>query len=134
MRKRYVIAIVLMVAFVAGAVLFLGTSLRHSERNTRLEEEIQALQAEADRIRRENVSMGEKIAYLSSVEFREREAKAKLGLKRKGEEVVALSSAAGDAVRIWPREEFSLEQGRTVEFVKPNYLRWWERFAKGRPH
>ncbi len=71
-----------------------SVSSRQSERNQRIEDEVSALETEAEKIRRENETLREKIAYFSSQDFREQEAKRKLGLKREDETMVVIRPGA----------------------------------------
>lgn len=82
-----------MVALAIAGWVF-SVSSKQSARNERIEEEVSALEAEAERIRRENETLREKITYFSSQDFREQEAKRKLGLKREDETMVVIRPGA----------------------------------------
>ncbi len=75
------------IALVSWAVY---VSSKQMTRNERIQNEVAELQEEAERIRRENETLSEKIGYFSSVDFREQEAKEKLGMKKKEEQVVVI--------------------------------------------
>lgn len=86
-RGVFVLALLLV-----GWVVFI--SWEQFERHERIEEEVAVLQAEAEKIRRENETFSERIGYFSSDAFREQEAKKKLGLKKNNETVVVIKRAA----------------------------------------
>jgi hypothetical protein len=82
----------------AMVVLALGTwvfsvSAKQSERNKKIEGYVSDLQMEADKIRRENETLREKITYFSSQDFREQGAK-KLGYQYANETVVVIRPGA----------------------------------------
>lgn len=107
-------------------------SSKQMARNERIQSEVAELQNEAERIRRENETLSEKIGYFSSVDFRELEAKEKLGMKKKEEQVVVIK----------PRPE-STETAPETEDTKPttvtgihngssNIEKWWRLFFENR--
>ncbi len=101
-------------------------SSRQIERNRRIGSEVDQLQNEAEKIRHENQTLSDKISYFSSNDFREQEAKEKLGMKKEGEEVVIIKSQ--------PRAEgtHTPENGSAVsprgQDQTPNYQKWWRFF------
>jgi cell division protein FtsB len=92
-RKKFIL-----VVLVFGALLFGGwevlTSSKQTERNQKIEKEVATLENEAEKIRRENETLREKIIYFASDDFREQEAKRKLGLKRSDETMVVIRPGA----------------------------------------
>lgn len=114
---------------VLGAAIAAGwASYGQYERSVRIQQEINLLKQEAERVARENETLSEKIRYFASPDFKEEEAKEKLGLRRQEEKVIAID---GD-VRL---EEDSLpsegpeEEATKVMWTMPNYQKWWTRFA-----
>lgn len=116
---------------IVGLVLLVSwviyVSSKQIARNGRIENEVSMLQNEADKIRRENETLGEKIAYFSSADFREQEAKEKLGMKKEHEEVVVIKEH--------PQSEVLNESGGERPMVTdvfddttPNYRKWWQVF------
>lgn len=101
-------------------------SYRQYERSVRIQAEIDVLKREADRIARENETLSEKIQYFASPNFKEEEAKEKLGLRRQEEKVMAIEG----------KTRFEEEKSITTESVEPekvaweipNYRKWWNRF------
>jgi cell division protein FtsB len=118
---------------IAAVIVLVGwavfVSSKQINRNRRIQEEVAALEAEAEKIRRENDTLSERIGYLSSSDFREQEAKEKLGLK-KTEEMLAV---------IKPSPEHKQEENvqnetrgdvskNDIKSDMPNYKKWWKLF------
>jgi cell division protein FtsB len=120
------ITIVLVVALISWAVY---VSSKQLARNQRIEEEVRSLEQEADKIRRENETLSEKIQYFASNDFREQEAKEKLGMKKAGEEVVVVQSWQTEegeekASKMTPETSLTQQAGETL----PSYKKWWYLF------
>lgn len=126
-RTWWVRAIAAVLLALGGWVLYISS--KQVERNRHIQEEVSALSAEAAKIRRENETLSEKIGYFSSDDFREQEAKKKLGMKKAEETVVVIkpkpdyekteaSSAEG------PRVLSGSDERRNI----PNYKKWWDIF------
>lgn len=125
MAKRYWLrgGIVLILALVSWAAY---VSWRQLVRNQRIENEVNTLRQEAERIRRENETLAEKVHYFASNDFREQEAKEKLGMKKSGEEVVVIKTLkveeqSGKETNSLPVATYSGER-------YPNYKKWWQLF------
>lgn len=116
-----IVGIVALVSWVAYI------SSKQIARNERIENEVGMLQSEADRIKRENETLSEKINYFSTADFREQEAKEKLGMKKESEEAVLIKSRPVqkqvEAVRELQTGEVSVTEVRI-----PNYRKWWNLF------
>ena len=85
------------------------------------------LRAEAEKIDRENQGLSEKIAYFSSPNFQEQEAKQKLGYRRQDEEVVLVRPEMMAAeTEILDHEARKGEQ--SVNDLVPNYQKWLRLF------
>jgi hypothetical protein len=110
-----------------GMAVFTGfASFQQYERSVRIQEEINILKSEADRVARENETLSEKIQYFASPDFKEEEAKEKLGLRRQEEKVIAIegdrplgSETTSDEVS---------EESEKVAWDAPNYRKWWDLF------
>lgn len=123
MMRRYWLWVggVLVFSFVSWAVY---VSSKQLARNQRIEAEVSLLKQEAEKIRRENETLTEKVRYFASNDFREQEAKEKLGMKKAGEEVVVIKSRKAE-------EEQRVSQTTapaTVQLKRPNYEKWWRIF------
>lgn len=128
-RRYWLRGVIVAVMLVVGWVLVI--SYRQIERGRRIEQEVSALQSEADRIRQENETLGEKVAYFASPAFQEQEAKDKLGLKRPDENVAVIKprpEAGNQDGAVSPeRQPFPASEAGT-----PNYLKWWQSFFPSR--
>lgn len=122
-RKKWLskTAFILALAFISWAAF---VSWKQLERYKRTQADINALQEQADQIRKQNETLAERVEYFKSSEFREQEAKKKLGLKKPDETVVAL------------KEERAEENG-TMAASSENtgavpereiYQKWWDIF------
>lgn len=116
-----------MVVLLGGWVLYLSS--KQIERNHRIQEEVSSLETEAVKIRRENETLSEKIQYFSSDDFREQEAKKKLGLKKSEETVVIIKpqpeqNKEGEGSPVM-KQQTSTDVGNEN---MPNYEKWWKIF------
>ncbi len=116
-----------------GLIVIIGLGLaagwasyRQYERSVRIQAEIDVLRREADRIARENETLSEKIQYFASPNFKEEEAKEKLGLRRQEEKVMAIEGE----VRFEEAEASAApsDASEKVAWEVPNYSKWWNRF------
>lgn len=96
-------------------------------RKKQIETEIEKLQAEAMRIEKQNSDIKERIAYLESADYKEREAKDKLNLQSPDENVVVVKQGVSKA-----EQKMGVEESAAVIPVgqTPNYLKWWNYFFK----
>lgn len=110
-----------------GMAVFTGwASFRQYERSLRIQGEIDVLKQEAERVARENETLSEKIQYFASPDFKEEEAKGKLGLRRQEEKVIAIE---GDRT-LEPETilEVTPKESGSVAWAVPNYRKWWNIF------
>ena len=118
------------VVVVIGFAVFVSS--KQIKRSRRIQEEVAALEAEASKIRRENETLSERISYFSSSDFREQEAKKKLGLKKIGETLAVIKLAPeynGEKQERNIQNEIAIEVAAddTKENVS-NYKKWWKIF------
>lgn len=104
----------------------LSVSSKQIERNRRIQDEVSALEIEAAKIRRENETLSEKISYFSSDNFREQEAKKKLGLKKTAETVVVIKPRPALGTERETAQSRQEEPGESEDI--PNYKQWWNLF------
>lgn len=119
--------VILIIALISWTMY---VSSKQIARTRRIESEVGALRDEADRIRRENETLGEKIGYFASTDFQEQEAKEKLGLKKANEEVVVIKPSP-DVVKMTdtvPDEPQAVSRSTSI----PNYEKWWRLFFRDR--
>lgn len=101
-------------------------SYQEHQRNATIQKEIDALQAEADKIRRENETLAQRIEYFSSPDFQEQEAKKKLGLRRQEESVMAIRENPS-FMKTSPEAAAEGSETRERDPV-PYHKKWWRQF------
>jgi cell division protein FtsB len=91
--------------------------------------EIKKLEDEARRIEKENSQIKDKIAYLESRDFQEKEARDKLNLQGEGESLLVVKPSLA-------KENSQGNGSRSNNFdqapasVRSNYEKWWDYFFK----
>jgi cell division protein FtsB len=83
----------ILLVLILGAVAFVTFRLYMQKRE--VDSEIARLTEQSESLSRDNGQLSELIKYLDTPEYKEREAREKLNLKRPGEEVVVLPEDAG---------------------------------------
>jgi cell division protein FtsB len=86
--------ITVMLVLALGAVAFITFELYMQKRQVDIE--IARLMEQSDSLSKDNGQLSELIKYLDTPEYKEREAREKLNLKKPGEEVVVLPESAND--------------------------------------
>jgi cell division protein FtsB len=111
--------------FILAAVSFFLA--KEYYRKKQIQNEIQKLEQEAAKIDRDNLEIQDKIAYLESRDYQEREAKDKLNLQNPGENVVVIKP--GVAKEPVPQvENENLTQPMPPNVSNPQ--KWWRYFFK----
>jgi cell division protein FtsB len=87
-------AITVLLVLVLGAVAFVTFELYMQKRQVDIE--IARLTEQSDSLSKDNGQLSELIKYLDTPEYKEREAREKLNLKKPGEEVVVLPEGANN--------------------------------------
>lgn len=90
-----------------------------------IQNEITKLEQEAAKINRENLEIQDKIAYLQSRDYQEREAKDKLNLQNPGENVVVIKPGVARE-QVVEAENENIPQ--PLPPVVPNPQKWWKYF------
>lgn len=104
-------------------------SYRQYERSVRIQQEIDLLKREADRVARENETLSEKIQYFASPDFKEEEAKEKLGLRRQEEKVMAIEARVRlESESVIP--DADKKETEKIAWEVPHYQQWWNIFFK----
>lgn len=117
------------------AVIFLGlvavalisvAIYKENARKKQVQAEIDSLEKQAEQIRKENASLTDKIAYLGSGDFQEKEAKDKLNLQKPDESVVIIQPE-----RSVDNPQEAKEDSRQQVVVKVSMPeKWWKYFFK----
>jgi cell division protein FtsB len=113
----------MLAALIVGTGAVLSSGWKEMERSKRIEAEVDSLRQEADRIRGENRTIEEKIAFFSTEPFEEREAKEKLGMKKRDEEAVVLDTGSVLGAESSGSESAAANDFR-VGAETPNYRKW----------
>ncbi|NTV55273.1 MAG: cell division protein FtsL [Candidatus Moranbacteria bacterium] len=113
----------MLAVLIVGTGAVLSSGWKEMERSKRIEAEVDSLRREADRIRGENRTIEEKIAFFSTEPFEEREAKEKLGMKKRDEEVVVLDTGSVLGAESSGSEAVDVN-GSRVGVESPNYRKW----------
>lgn len=117
--------LVLVCMLLLSGWLYLLSRKEHARDKT-IGAEITRLEAESEKMREDNLSLKERIAYFSSDAFQEREAKEKLDYRRQDEKVVAVRpSREGSRIA---EELLSSGESRYNEEALPNHRKWWKLF------
>lgn len=79
-------------------VVFFGYALsRELKQKAEINQQLQALASQADQIKKENMQLQERIAYLNSQDYQKLQAKANLDLQGPGEKVVVITPSPTQA-------------------------------------
>ena len=118
------------IIFLVGviALIYVSISLsREFQKKQQIQEEIRKLQEEAQKISQENSAIQEKIAYLESSDYQEKEAKEKLNLQKPDEKVVVVRPSLSEENRAaFSQTEQTMPLPETPKI--PNPKKWWNYF------
>ena len=94
-----------------------------------VESEIEALKEQAEKIKQENMSLEERIAYLSSQDYQKIQAKDKLDLQDPNENVVVITQDLDIPTQKTQELETKNDNQNTYPTEKTsNLLKWWNYF------
>ncbi len=126
-------SVALVLGGIAGSAVMGYRAYQESERNKAIAEEIRSLEDEANRVDQENRNLSDRIEYLQSDAFHEREAKRVLEYQKSGEKVVvireradATKSVSGDSDDS-SASDHSSAVGASDD-TEANPLKWWREF------
>ena len=111
------------------ATFFLGRSAYEKyQRNKSIAQEIQSLQEEADQLQKENKILSDRIAYFQTQEFKEKQAKEKLNVKKPGEQVAVITPSPSQENSDDSSQEQKNVNSDMVSMEKSNPIKWWDYF------
>ena len=117
----------ILLLFALGVTAWAGfVSWGQLERHKRITDEVNALEKQAKDIALENQTLEERISYFSTREFREQEARQKLGLKKPEETVVAIKEEGEQEAQDTNGQSSS--QLMETKQEEPNFQKWWALF------
>ena len=125
-KKKFSSLVVFFIAGIVLAVFITISAVREAYRSRSIENEVEGLKQEAQRIQSENDAMTERIAYFETPEFQEKIAKEKLNMQKPDENVVIVKYGADQK----PQEAKAQEDTTPVEQNISNYQKWWNFFFK----
>lgn len=124
MKRTTSFVLLLFLAGVVVAAFVAYAAVKENKRNKQIEDLISSLEQEKERIRIENNSLKEKIAYLDTAQFQEKIAKEKLNMQNPGEKVVIVKQGPINQ-EAGPQQSDNSDQ---KEEKIPNYAKWYDHF------
>lgn len=127
MKKRTVLLTIFALFGIIITTTIAVLSFREAKRDNQINNEIEKLRQEAEKIRANNKELREKISYYQTSEFQERVAKEKLNLQKPDEQVVVVKPSP-----YYEEIEKNLNDvpEQKPEENMPNYKKWWNYFFK----
>lgn len=116
-----------------GAIGFFSMpAIREMRRSKAIENEINNLKSEAEKINTDNGFLRNQIEYLQSDHYKERLAKDKLNFRNPGEQVVVVQPISGEnkELRAEGNSGNFENEARKEEIEEPNFKKWMEYFLK----
>jgi len=123
-RSPWLIRLVLVLGAIF-LVLIACALYKETEKKKKVQDEINKLKEEAVFIEKQNMKLSERINYLESKDFQEKEAKDKLNLQNPDENVVVIKPG------IVKEKEAEIQQDNTEKKViikESNFEKWWRYF------
>lgn len=127
MKKISFISLLIILLGIGAIAAVSFVSYKEAKRNQQINGEIEAMRQEAEKIRKNNENLKEKISYFETPAFQEGVAKEKLNLQKPDEQVVMVKPSEYYESR---GENVSDNQTEKAEEDIPNYLKWWNQFFK----
>ncbi len=127
MKKMSFISLLIILLGIGAMAAVAFVSCKEAKRNQQINEEIEAMKQEAEKIRKNNENLKEKISYFETPSFQESVAKEKLNLQKPDEQVVIVKPS-----EYYESQEENLadSQKEKTEENTPNYLKWWNQFFR----
>jgi cell division protein FtsB len=123
-------------SFLAKTVIILGVLLfgliifaisKETYRKKQAQVEIDKLRQEAEKITRENVELTDKLSYLESRDYQEKEARDKLNMQKANENMVIVEPGLSQKDTA---KETTDENGKKLFVKTTNVEKWWNYFFK----
>lgn len=127
MKKVSFISLLIIILGISAIAAVSFVSYKEAKRNQQIDEEIEIMRQEAEKIKKNNENLKEKIAYFETPSFQESVAKEKLNLQKPDEQVVIVKPSEYYESR---EENSTNNQEEKAEENIPNYLKWWNQFFR----
>jgi cell division protein FtsB len=125
-KKVFLVSIIVVIGVIIVGLIFYKAYLE-AARNKQIDQEIGALQQAAEKIRKNNMDLEEKISYYQTPEYQEKRAKDTLNVQKEGESVVIVKpSQTAKEQEVQPVEK----KEEVFPSEVPNYKKWWSYFFK----
>jgi cell division protein FtsB len=123
--KKILIALT-MAGLLVFAFFTVKNAYREIKRNRQIQEEVQALEQEAENLKKSNQNLKEKIAYFETQDYQELEAKRELSFQKPDENVVIVKPNALQS----SGENNDVQANDLSQSKKsiPNYRKWYNLF------
>lgn len=125
-KKRISFAVFLFIIGIIAAALISIRAVKETYRGRKIENEIENLRREAERIQNDNNLLQKQIDYYSTPEFVERVSKDKMNLQKPDENVVIVNKGTEEQNQTTEEKK---EMSQTDQNEK-NYKKWWNFFFK----
>ena len=124
MKKRPILSFILIVGGMCLAAWFSYAAYKEAKRNRQIDQEINSIRGEAERIRKDNTELQDKVSYFETPQFQELIAKEKLNLQKGGENVAIIKSSPS----LNSTEAPATEEKKPDVLEIHNYQKWWNKF------
>ena len=116
---------VLIAIFILITIGISYSIFKEFKKSEAVQDKIENLKIEAERIERENMQIQDKITYLESQEYKEKEARDKLNLQNPEEKLVILKTRSNE--KKIETDEKPTQITSSVSQL-PNWQKWWNYF------
>jgi len=125
-KKPWLVLSIIFLFFIILGIFGYST-LKEIRKKNQIEKDINSLKQEAEKIKKENMALEERISYLGSDDYREIQAKSKLNLQNPNENLIVITQ---EPIKK-EEEKFKENMIRIQESEEiPNYQKWWNYFFK----
>jgi len=125
-KFKTILAKIILIPAILVIILVITALARETYKKNQIQREIDTLKEKALQIDKESSHIQEKITYLGSAEYQEKEAKDKLSLRSPGESVVVIKPGIAKE----PQFEEKTAPNIPVEEQIPNTIKWWNYFFR----
>jgi cell division protein FtsB len=125
--KKYFFRAVALACLI-GVAFILASVWKEMKKKKEIQDKITQLQQEAEKISRENSNLEERIAYLGSDDYKQKEAKDKLNLQSPGENVVIIKKNAAKEDVPQEKQADPIGSPKNEAEATSNPKKWWNYF------